>query len=177
MNRPRRIGLFFAISFVSLVLDQWTKQLATAALKDHAPVTYFFDIFRFSYATNEGAFLSLGASLGPEARYWLLTLGVGLLLLSLSWYALFSPKVDLFQVGSYALIASGGFANWIDRARFGGVVVDFMSIAIGRIPLSGVFNVADLAIVAGIILLILHGRRQDKEKKAREAAAGAPKSA
>jgi signal peptidase II len=166
----RRAGLFTLVSFVSIALDQWTKQLATAALKDQPSVTYLADTFRLSWATNEGAFLSLGASLGPQARYWLLTLGVGALLLGLSAYALFSKKLDLFQVGSYALIASGGFSNWIDRARFGGVVVDFMSIAVGRFPLTGVFNIADIAIVAGIILLFLHGWRTEKRLAAQKQA-------
>jgi signal peptidase II len=166
---PRRAGLFALISFASIALDQWTKQLATASLKDQPARTFVADIFRLSWATNEGAFLSLGASLGPDARYWLLTLGVGVLLLGLSAYALFSSQLDLFQVGAYALIASGGFSNWLDRARFGGVVVDFMSIAVGRVPLTGVFNIADIAIVVGIGLLFVHGWRHDRHVK-REAA-------
>jgi signal peptidase II len=168
----RRAGLFVAVFVGSIALDQWTKLLATAALKGQPSKTYFADVLRFSWATNEGAFLSLGASLSPQLRYWLLTLGVGALLLALSVYALTSKALDQYQVGAYALIASGGFSNWIDRARHGGVVVDFMSLAIGRIPLTGVFNVADLAIVAGIVMLFIHGWRT--ERKAKQAAA-APK--
>jgi hypothetical protein len=82
---------------------------------------------------------------------------------------LFSKKLDLFQVGSYALIASGGFSNWIDRARFDGVVVDFMNMGLGPVR-TGVFNVADIAILVGIGLLFVHSSRLEKQAKAAAAA-------
>ena len=73
------------------------------------------------------------------------------------------------------MIASGGFSNWIDRARFEGSVVDFMnlglgSLRIGSFPLrTGVFNVADLAILGGIGVLFVHGWREEKRLKALKA--------
>jgi signal peptidase II len=98
---------------------------------------------------------------------------VGALLAALAGYALFSKKLDLFQVGSYSLIASGGFSNWIDRARFDGVVVDFMNMGLGPVR-TGVFNVADIAILVGIGLLFVHSSRLEKAAKAAAAAAAAP---
>ena len=158
--------MFFAsVSIVSIVFDQWTKALATNSLRNQPPHIWLGDTFRLQWATNEGAFLSLGASLPPRARYWVFVIGVGLLLTALALYALFSTKLDTFQVGSYALIASGGFSNWVDRARFDGFVVDFMNMGIGWLR-TGVFNVADLAIMVGIGLLFLHGYRQEKAAKA-----------
>ena len=166
----RRLPVFFAVFIGQVILDQWTKQLATEHLKNTATRTWLGDMFRLQYATNEGAFLSLGASLPPQARYWVLTIGVGLLLLGLAVYALFSEvfwktKLDLTQVGAYSLIASGGFSNWVDRARFEGSVVDFMNMGIGSLR-TGVFNVADLAILAGIGVLFFHGWREEKRLKA-----------
>jgi signal peptidase II len=160
----RRALLFITVSVVSIAFDQWTKVLATAHLKGRAPYIWLEDTFRLQYATNEGAFLSLGASLPPRARYWVLIIGVGVLLSALALYSLLSPKVDRFQVGAYALIASGGFSNWIDRARNEGSVVDFMNMGIGWLR-TGVFNVADLAIMVGIGLLFLHSYRQERAAK------------
>jgi signal peptidase II len=165
--------LFIAVSVLSIAFDQWTKQIATDALRGQPPHTWLGDTFRLQFATNEGAFLSLGANLPPQARYWMLTLGVGALLAALAGYALFSKKLDLFQVGSYSLIASGGFSNWIDRARFDGVVVDFMNMGLGPVR-TGVFNVADIAILVGIGLLFVHSSRLEKAAKAAAAAAAAP---
>lgn len=165
--------MFLGVTLVSVGLDQWTKQLAIAWLKDKPGHSWLDDTVRLQFATNEGAFLSLGATLPPQWRYWILTLGVGALLLGLSVYAVGSRKLDLFQTGAYALIASGGFSNWVDRARFDGVVVDFMNLGLGRTLRTGIFNVADLAILVGIGLLFVHGSRQDRQRKREEAAAAA----
>src|SRR3954470_641273 len=102
-----RLPVFFTVFIGQVVLDQWTKQLAIAHLKDTPTLIYLGDLFRLTYATNEGAFLSLGSSLPPGARYWLLTIGVGLLLLGLTIYALFSEriwktKLDHMQVAAYS---------------------------------------------------------------------------
>ncbi|MBL8911927.1 MAG: signal peptidase II [Archangium sp.] len=171
----KRLPLFLTVFIGQIVADQWTKQLATAYLKGQPAKTWLGDSIRLQYATNEGAFLSLGAQLPPQARYWVLTIGVGLLLLGLSYYALTNVKVDQLQVGSYALIASGGFSNWVDRARFEGSVVDFMNLGVGNSPYlrTGVFNVADIAILVGIGILFVQSYREEKKKKAAEAAAKA----
>lgn len=166
MPFARRFLVFFSVTAVSMLLDQVTKHLATNALKGRPMTSYWGDLFRLQYATNEGAFLSLGASLPSDARYWILTIGVGALLLALSVFALTSKKLDAFGVFAYALIASGGLSNWVDRARFSGRVVDFMNLGLGPVR-TGIFNVADLAIMVGIGLLFLEGWRQEKRAKAR----------
>ena len=165
----KRLPLFLGVFVAHLVLDQWTKQLATAYLKGVPRHSWLGDTFRLEYATNDGAFLSLGGNLPPQMRYWLLTVGVGLLLLGLSIYALVSAKLHNVEVAGYSLIASGGFSNWVDRARFDGSVVDFMNMGIGSLR-TGVFNVADLAIIAGIVVLFLHGSREEKKRKLAEEA-------
>ncbi len=150
---------------VSIGVDQWTKWIATETLKNTPTRTYWGDTFRLQWTTNEGAFLSLGASLPPQLRHWILTIAVGALLLGLVIYLLVHKELDTFQVGSYALIASGGLSNWIDRARFDGSVVDFMNLGIGWLR-TGVFNIADVAIMVGIGLLFLHSWRADRQKSA-----------
>lgn len=177
----RRLPIFFAVFIGQVIVDQWTKQLATQHLKDTPARIYLGDLFRLQWATNEGAFLSLGANLPPGARYWVLTIGVGLLLAALVVYALFSEvfwktKLDQLQVAAYSLIASGGFSNWIDRARFEGSVVDFMNMGLGSRLRTGVFNVADLAILGGIGVLFVQGWREEKRLKAAKALEAAAQS-
>lgn len=171
MSLVRRFVIFGLVTFVSIALDQVTKVLATDAFKGQPTLSYLGDTFRFQYATNEGAFLSLGGNLPPTVRFWLLTVGVGALLLAISVHALGNP-VDAANLSGYALIVSGGFSNWIDRARFGGVVVDFMNMGLGTLR-TGVFNVADLAILAGIGVLLIAGWKQDRAAKAAAAVSSA----
>lgn len=166
---PRAL-IFVVVLGASVGCDQATKVIATTSLKGSPPRIYLGDIFRLQFATNEGAFLSLGAGLPDGARYWILTVAVGLLLFGIAIYALGSRKLDAWQVAGYALIAGGGFSNWVDRARFDGQVVDFMNMGIGSSLRTGIFNVADLVILAGIGVLLVVGQQHEKREKAAKAA-------
>ncbi len=165
MSTLRRFVVFFSVAGLSVLVDQVTKVIATAELKGVPMRTYLGDTFRLAYATNDGAFLSLGSQLPPLLRFWVLTVGVGLLLAGLMVHALRSPLLHAPQISAYALIVSGGFSNWVDRARFGGLVVDFMNLGIGPVR-TGIFNVADLAILAGIALLFFFGAPPEPKKTA-----------
>jgi signal peptidase II len=157
----KRTSVLLGVLGVSVGCDQATKHLATQSLAGHPQHSFLGDIFRLTYAMNDGAFLSLGANMSNGARFWVLTVGVGLLLLGLLAYAMFGSKLNAVQVAGYALIAGGGLSNWFDRARNGGAVVDFMNMGLGQQLRTGIFNVADLAILVGIGVLLL-----SKEKKA-----------
>jgi len=161
----RRLIAFTIVTVISVELDQVTKAMAIASLKGKPTLTYLNDTFRLQYATNDGAFLSLGGNLPDGARFALLTVGVGLLLLGIALFSIFSKSLDVTQVVGYALIVSGGASNWFDRARFDGHVVDFMNLGIGRLR-TGIFNIADLAILAGIAVLLIQGWRVERRLKA-----------
>jgi signal peptidase II len=164
VNLFRRFVICFVVFVVQVVADQATKQWAVAELKGTPARIYLNDIFRFQYATNDGAFLSLGTNLPPTIRFLLLNVGVGILLLGLTIYAFTNKKLDTIQAASYALIASGGFSNWVDRARFEGSVVDFMNMGISSLR-TGIFNVADLAILVGIGVLFIQSSKLEKKAK------------
>jgi signal peptidase II len=114
--------------------------------------SYLADSVRLDYAENPGAFLSMGAQLPPAWREGLLTWGVGALLCALAALTLLKREVDHRELVSYALFLGGGLSNWADRVVRGGSVVDFMNLGLGTLR-TGIFNVADLAIVAGVVLL------------------------
>jgi signal peptidase II len=56
------------------------------------------------------------------------------------------------------LIASGGVGNWIDRLTNDGRVTDFLNLGIGSLR-TGIFNVADMVLMAGVALFLLGSRR------------------
>lgn len=171
----RRALIFFSVFTASVVLDQVTKQWAIEVLKPRPPSSYLGDTFRLVFATNEGAFLSLGANLPPALRTALLSGAVGILLLALTVYALTSRKVSMTEAVGYALIASGGGSNWADRLRFNGSVVDFMNMGLGSLR-TGIFNVADLAIIAGIVVLFFTSKKQTRAEGAAETKDGHAKA-
>jgi signal peptidase II len=61
-----------------------------------------------------------------------------------------------------ALFVAGGISNWIDRAT-NGSVVDFLNIGVGWLR-TGVFNVADVAIMLGAGIFVLAELRRNARK-------------
>ena len=61
------------------------------------------------------------------------------------------------------LVAGGGLGNLWDRLARDGAVVDFLNLGIGPVR-TGIFNVADLVLVAGLVVLAIAGRRAGPPK-------------
>lgn len=157
MAHVKRIWLVIGVLIVSVTLDQVTKYLAIAHLMGQPPIIYFNDVFRLQFATNTGAFLSLGSQLPDGLRFWVLTGLNGLILVGVGAYLFLRTQVPRGLTWALALILSGGVGNIIDRIRHDGKVIDFMNMGWPWWPLeirTGIFNVADLAIVAGLVLMI-----------------------
>ena len=114
-------------------------------------------ILQIQYAENHGAFLSLLANLPPEARFWMLTVGNSLALLWLAGFLLTHPKLERIPFCALTCVLCGGIGNLIDRVCLDGIVIDFLNVGVmlGKVPLrTGIFNVADMAITGGAMLLV-----------------------
>jgi signal peptidase II len=112
------------------------------------------DSIRFQLVYNKGAFLSFGASLPAAWRTAFFSFGVGIILLVLLGYAVLSRSTSACYIFALALLCAGGIGNLIDRLRYGGYVVDFLNIGIGSLR-SGIFNVADIAVVFGVLVFVV----------------------
>lgn len=145
----RGLALFLLIAAV-VALDQWTKQLVRAHLT--APRAYAGNLVTLIYTENEGAFLSLGATLSPSARTAIFTVAVGFAV-AIAIGMLVMRKVVGIDAVAVALIAAGGVGNLIDRIARHGRVTDFIYMQAGPLH-TGVFNVADVAITGGVIWLL-----------------------
>jgi signal peptidase II len=119
--------------------------------------SFLHDIFRLVHAENAGAFLSLGAALPEHTRMVMFAWIVGALTVAALLAALFARGLGRWQVISLALIAAGGCGNWIDRLTNGGKVTDFLNVGIGPVR-TGIFNVADMALMVGVTLFVLTAR-------------------
>lgn len=142
------------VFFSCLGCDQWTKRLATEHLKQIPPTPYLGDTLRIQYAENPGAFLGAGGGLPAEHRFWLLVVVNAVVLVAIP--AVLAAKTDLgrTQMLAVALLLAGGIGNLLDRVFNGGLVIDFLNMGIGPLR-TGIFNVADMAIMAAFALLIL----------------------
>ncbi len=147
--------LLFGVALLAcLACDQATKQVASSALGASGPLSLAGDVVRLELAANPGAFLSLGAGLPPSVRWIVFVVLVPLALAVVAVTFLRSRQLGAYQVLGLALLAGGGLGNWLDRIFHSGVVIDFVSLGVGSLR-TGVFNLADVAIIGGALLLAL----------------------
>jgi signal peptidase II len=140
------------IALLTVALDQATKVVAKAWLPPRR-ISLLGDVIRLQPSQNAGAFMSLGARLPAAARFWIFVVVSGVLLLLMAVYVLWDETLTPMTVNALSLILGGGLGNLIDRIRFEGRVFDFLNLGIGGLR-TGIFNVADLAIVIGGVLAV-----------------------
>ena len=144
--------MILVVCLATIGCDRVTKHAAATLLADSPDRPYLADTVRLTYAENVGGFLSVGAGLPVERRMLIFTVATGLLLLGMTSAAIRGRWEGLRLLGA-ALIVSGGASNWIDRVATGSVI-DFLNVGIGPLR-TGIFNVADVAILGGAGLVVL----------------------
>jgi signal peptidase II len=164
MNQSSHTILVVAIVSACVAVDQVTKWLAKRYLAPDGFISFAGDTFRLQYAENTGAFLSFGSSLPEPWRHIVLTIFVGIFLLALLAYLLFNPSLSREYVACLALVCGGGLSNLVDRIAHGGRVIDFLNAGIGPLR-TGIFNIADMAITGGAILLLTDSFKKKQRKK------------
>lgn len=145
--------------------DRVTKHLAVTTLAGLPGQSYLGDTIRLDYHENAGGFLSAGATWRPDVRAIVFQAANGLFLLGTIFLAARFKWSRLAAVGLVMFLA-GGISNLVDRIALGSVI-DFLNIGIGPVR-TGIFNVADVAIMAGIALLMFDSlsRRSSGRAKA-----------
>jgi signal peptidase II len=158
-----RLALLIAI-VATIGCDRVTKHVAATTLAEAPSRSFLADTFRLEYAENTGAFLGLGSDWPPAARTAIFGAANGLLLVALTALAVRGrwPRRALLGV---ALFVAGGASNLLDRIAYG-MVIDFMNVGIGPLR-TGIFNVADMAIMLGAGILALEGYRPPRPRPAR----------
>jgi signal peptidase II len=144
--------VLLVVALATVGCDRVTKHIAMTSLAGTPARSYWADTLWIGYTENTGGFLSLGAELPEVARRVLFTWGTGLVLLGIAAVVIRGRLRTAAAIG-LTLFVAGGLSNWIDRAMTGRVV-DFLNIGIGSLR-TGVFNVADMAIMAGAVVVAI----------------------
>jgi signal peptidase II len=140
----RRYVLLLSIAAIVVVADQVTKQIALSGLED-GPVHLIDGILSLRLTYNSGG--AFGLLQGLPGVFLVATLVIVSLIL------LWVRKIEHTSwIVSLALVVGGGLGNVADRVfrDFGGRVVDFVDLHVWP-----VFNVADAAIVSGVVLMLV----------------------
>ncbi len=138
--------IFFLLVPVIVALDQWSKHLAVKYLEPIGTYPLVKDVFHLTYCKNDGAAFSIFSS--KQLFLIIATSVVICFVLGLLFRAVqlnTNPWLSL----SLAFIAGGAIGNLIDRMRLN-YVIDYFDF---RLINFAIFNVADVFIVMGTILL------------------------
>lgn len=160
MPHVKRSAILFLTVISCVGCDQTTKYTAKELLPSDSVIRLAEDTIRLQYTENSGAFLGLGASLSAETRFWIFVVLVSVALAVMLFYTVKSRTLPWIPAIALSLFIGGGASNLIDRLVYKGAVIDFLNIGIGNLR-TGVFNVADVAIVAGAGLLVLSGLSEE----------------
>ncbi|WP_434340069.1 signal peptidase II [Motilimonas cestriensis] len=145
----KKIIIIISTLFMLIGCDRATKIQAVEHLKGSDGVeSYLGGILKLTYHENSGAFLSLGANLPDNVRFTIFNVLTGVFLFFGLLYIFIKPisKPNLIVA---LLVIGGGLGNFYDRVFNSGLVVDFLLVSIGPLR-TGVFNVADIAIMFGL---------------------------
>lgn len=147
----RKALLFVAVLGGVLLADIASKLAIAHSLHQYQYVDVIGEYVRLTYIHNPGAAFGIRVGESSRAVFMLLSLVALGALLAMYW---FTPVTDRVRLAAIALICGGAVGNLIDRVRSLHGVIDFIDIGIGttRWP---VFNIADIAVTAGAIILAL----------------------
>ncbi len=150
---PERVYVlrWYALALVVVLLDQYTKQLASSELVYGRPVEIFF-WFDLTLHHNTGAAFSFLSDAGGWQRYFFS--GVAVVISAVLGVWLYRmPRGQQMLALSLSLILGGALGNLWDRLAQG-YVVDFISVHYAGYYFPA-FNLADSAITVGAGLMLL----------------------
>lgn len=164
----RKIALYAGVVGSVVVLDIITKRIVERTLVLYDPVPVWGDFFRLTYIFNKGA--AFGLHLGGASRYVFMALAIVAVVVLFLMYRS-TPWTDRARLLAIASVTGGAIGNLIDRVRWDRGVVDFLDFGFGNVRWP-VFNVADIAVTCGAILLAISLWREETEteRAARETA-------
>lgn len=163
--RGKRLLIAALITVSTLIFDQVTKQMARASLSPFHEVKVLGDFFRLQLAENTGAFLSLGSTMNEHTRFVIFTvLVVGFLIWATIMLVRKVANANLAFLLGWTFLIAGGIGNVIDRIAKNSVT-DFLIMGVGPVQ-TGVFNIADIAISGGILVVLFLAREGSSAKTA-----------
>lgn len=141
-----------AILFYSLlviILDQASKLIVKSRFNLHETYDAIGSVLRFVYVQNPG--IAFGFHFG-QASFYAAFATIASLALLIYLYRMRQARF-VFRL-ALALILGGAIGNLIDRLAYG-KVVDFIEIGFAEWRWPYIFNIADIGVTMGMVILIV----------------------
>lgn len=169
--------LILGLTFPTIMaFDVVTKRWALDAL-GQASSELFGGLLPLTLAFNKGA--AFGVRLGEDSRWFFVPVTIVALFLLAVLFRQAADR-DFLRITAISLVVSGAIGNLYDRVRWDQGVIDFLGPVDLGFWLFPIFNVADMAITCGAVLLAVsfwfeeQEERRAEEEGAAASAQGAP---
>jgi len=157
----RKWTILGSITTLTLILDQLTKMWVVDNLQLYEsiqPIPALAPLFQITHSTNTGAAFGIF----PMAGNLIFILSIGIVA-SMLWYFRETPIDAIFLPITIGMVIGGALGNLIDRIQHGHVI-DFIHYQIPNV-ISNVSNIADHAVVLGVMLIIGESLWRDYREK------------
>ena len=154
LNKRKRNLLITTIVFLSIALDQISKIWVRNNFESYVDNSIIGDVFILINVENTGAFLGMGSELPEKLRVLLLIVLPIIVLIGITAYTYIDKALDKISIIGFSLIIGGGIGNIFDRIVYGSVT-DFFYLDFWGIFQTGIFNIADLSVTTGMILILI----------------------
>lgn len=159
-----RTASIILLIVANIAIDQISKVIVRAKIATNEVIELIGDTFIMTKVENSGAFLGMGSELSPTLKWILLLILPVIVLGGVLYYIITNKTLDKLSLIAFCCIVGGGIANVFDRFMYGSVT-DFFHIDLGGVFRTGIFNVADMSVSFGMILLIIASFKQKKQEK------------
>ena len=160
LNKRKRNLLITTIVFLSIILDQISKIWVRNNFESYIENSIIGDVFTLIKVENTGAFLGMGSELSEIPRVLLLIVLPIIVLISITIYTYIDKSLDKISIIGFSLIIGGGIGNIFDRIVYGSVT-DFLYLDFGGVFKTGIFNIADLSVTTGMILILIYSFKKN----------------
>ena len=149
----KRTLLILVLVILNIGLDQFSKFQVRERVVPGSRTEIIGKQLQLMNVENTGAFLSMGSDSNPTVKLIFLLIVPVIVLGIVLYYVLTDKSLDRKSIIGFSCIAGGGIANVYDRFLYGSVT-DFLYMDFGGVFKTGVFNIADMSVTTGMILLL-----------------------
>lgn len=162
MKLSKRSIYIILVIVLTVIVDQISKILVRTNINPGEQIRLIGENFIMMNVENEGAFLGMGSELNETLRIIFLLVLPILVLGFVLRYIIKDKTLDNWSLFAFSSIIGGGIANIYDRIAYGSVT-DFFYIKLTDLLRTGIFNMADLSVTTGMIILVIISFRKKKE--------------
>ncbi len=156
-------SFMIAIIVLNVSCDRISKSIVRVNIPENATTNYFNNHLIITRVENPGAFLSVGAAFSQNTRLIIFTLLPVLALCMALVYAFKSQQSNKLNLFAISCIIGGGIGNVFDRIVYG-TVTDFLYLDFSIFH-TGIFNLADVSLTLGVLLLFSRSLKTAKASK------------